>query len=132
MTFALIHYTSINVYKNVVLVDCAISEEAAFPLYPPETDTFPENLTGDSGWIFCFDEGPRAMTRLIAKANPRAQKSQTTHIAPISPASNKNILGRQLALTYCQYEDDVLPIALNRLSSVPVYLYDASGCRGVP
>ena len=33
------------------------------------------------------------MTRLIAKANPRAQKSQTTHIAPISPASNKYTWG---------------------------------------
>jgi hypothetical protein len=66
VTFALIHYTSINVYKNVVLVNCAISEEAAFPLYPPETETFLEDLTGDSGRIFCSDEGPRAMTRLIA------------------------------------------------------------------
>lgn len=35
VTFALILYTSINVYKNVVLIDCAISEEAAVLLYPP-------------------------------------------------------------------------------------------------
>jgi len=35
VSFALILYTSINVYKNVVLVDCAISEEAAVLLYPP-------------------------------------------------------------------------------------------------
>lgn len=66
MTFALILYTSINVYKNVVLVDCAISEESSVLLFPPETDIFWENLTGDSGRIFCFDDGPRAMNWLIA------------------------------------------------------------------
>lgn len=28
--------------------------------------------------VFYFDEGPRATTKLISKAYPKAQKSQTT------------------------------------------------------
>ncbi|VVB64457.1 Uncharacterised protein [uncultured archaeon] len=67
MTFALLLHTSINVYKNVVLVDCAISEEAAFLLYPPDTDTFLENLTRNSDRIFCFDEGQELQQDLLPR-----------------------------------------------------------------
>jgi hypothetical protein len=38
---------------------------------------FPGKSTGNTDRVFYFDEGPRATTKLIAKAYPRAQKSQT-------------------------------------------------------
>jgi hypothetical protein len=47
-------------------------------LYSPGTDTFLEDLTRNADRVFYFDEGPRATTKLISKAYPRAQKSQRT------------------------------------------------------
>jgi DNA polymerase I len=54
------------------------SKEAAVLLYSPGGDPFFERLTQDADRVFYFDEGPRATTKLISKAYPRAQKSQTT------------------------------------------------------
>jgi hypothetical protein len=47
-------------------------------LYSPGTDTFLEDMTRNADRVFYFDEGPRATTKLISKAYPKAQKSQTT------------------------------------------------------
>jgi hypothetical protein len=54
------------------------AKEAAVLLYSPGTDTFLEDLTRNADRVFYFDERPRASTKLISKAYPRAQKSQTT------------------------------------------------------
>jgi hypothetical protein len=54
------------------------AKEAAVLLYAPGTDSFLDDLTRNADRVFYFDEGPRATTRLISKAYPRAQKSQTT------------------------------------------------------
>jgi len=40
--------------------------------------TFLEDLIRNADRVFYFYEGPRATTKLISKAYPRAQKSQTT------------------------------------------------------
>jgi hypothetical protein len=37
-----------------------------------------EEMTRNADRVFYFDEGPRAVTKLISKAYPKAQKSQTT------------------------------------------------------
>jgi hypothetical protein len=57
---------------------CDAAKEAAVLLYSPGTDTFLEDLTRNADRVFYFDEGPRAEPKLISKAYPRAQKSQTT------------------------------------------------------
>ena len=54
------------------------AKEAEVLLYSPGTDTFLEDLTRNADRVFYFDEGPRATTKLISKAYPKAQKSQTT------------------------------------------------------
>ncbi len=54
------------------------TKEAAVLLYSPGTDTFLEDMTRNADRVFYFYEGPRATTKLISKAYPRAQKSQTT------------------------------------------------------
>jgi hypothetical protein len=54
------------------------AKEAAVLLYSPGTDTFLEDMTRNAYRVFYFDNGPRAMTKLISKAYPKAQKSQTT------------------------------------------------------
>jgi hypothetical protein len=51
-------------------------KRAAVLLHSPGTDTFLENPTRNAARVFYFDEGPRATTKLISKAHPRAQKSQ--------------------------------------------------------
>jgi hypothetical protein len=58
-----------------------ILEEAAVLLYSPGTDTFLEDMTKNADRVFYFDEGPRATTKLISKAYPKAQKNQTTLVA---------------------------------------------------
>ncbi|VVB62844.1 Uncharacterised protein [uncultured archaeon] len=62
-------------YVSQGLHDAA--KEAAVLLYSPETDTFLEDMTKNADRVF-FDEGPRATTKLISKAYPKAQKSQRT------------------------------------------------------
>ncbi len=54
------------------------SNEAAVLLYAPGADPYLEELVKNADRVFYFDEGPRAEARVVAKANPRAQKSQTT------------------------------------------------------
>jgi DNA polymerase I len=53
-------------------------KEVAVLLYSPGTDTFLEDMTKNADRVFYFDEGPRATTKLISKAYPKAQKSQRT------------------------------------------------------
>jgi hypothetical protein len=54
------------------------SKDAAILLYSPGADPYFEELVKNADRVFYFDEGPRAETRIIAKTNPRTQKSQTT------------------------------------------------------
>jgi hypothetical protein len=54
------------------------AKEAAVLLYSPGTDTFLEELTRNADRVFYFEEGPRASTKLVSKAYPKAQKSQTS------------------------------------------------------
>ena len=63
-------------YISQALHDAA--KEATVLLYSPGTDTFLEDMTKNADRVFYFDEGPRATTKLISKAYPKAQKSQTT------------------------------------------------------
>ena len=51
---------------------------AAVLLSSPGTDPFLGDLTRNAGRVFYFDEGPRASTKLVTKAYPKAQKSQTS------------------------------------------------------
>lgn len=55
-----------------------VAKEAAVLLYAPGADPYFEELVKNADRVFYFDEGPRAETRVVAKANPRAQRSQTT------------------------------------------------------
>jgi len=63
-------------YVSQGLHDAA--KEDAVMLYLPGTDTFLEDMTRNADRVFYFDEGPRATTKRISKAYPKAQKSQTT------------------------------------------------------
>jgi hypothetical protein len=54
------------------------SKDAAILLYSLGADPYFEELVKNADRVFYFDEGPRAETRIIAKSNPRTQKSQTT------------------------------------------------------
>jgi hypothetical protein len=54
------------------------SKDAAVLLYSPGADPYFEELVSNADRVFYFDEGPRAEKRIIAKTNPRTQKSQTT------------------------------------------------------
>jgi hypothetical protein len=51
------------------------AKEAAVLLYSPGTNIFLDDLTRNVDRVFYFDEGPRATTKLISKAHPRAQKN---------------------------------------------------------
>jgi hypothetical protein len=64
-------------YVSQGLHDAA--KEAAVLLYSPGTDTFLEDMTRNADQVFYFDGGARATTKLISKAYPKAQKSQTTY-----------------------------------------------------
>jgi hypothetical protein len=54
------------------------TKDATMLLHLPGTDTFLEDRTKNADRIFYFDEGPRATTKLISKAYPKAQKRQRT------------------------------------------------------
>jgi hypothetical protein len=54
------------------------AKEATVLLYAPGVDPYLEELIKNADHVFHFDERPRAETRIAAKVNPRAQKSQTT------------------------------------------------------
>ena len=54
------------------------AKEATVLLYSPGVDPYLEELIKKADHVFHFDERPRAETRIAAKVNPRAQKSQTT------------------------------------------------------
>lgn len=41
-------------------------------------DPYFKELVANAERVFYFDEGPRAEARIVAKANPRTQRSQTT------------------------------------------------------
>ena len=63
-------------YVSKAMSDAA--KEAAVLLYSPGTDTFLEDLAKNADRVFCFDEGPRASPKLVAKGFPKAERSQTT------------------------------------------------------
>ncbi len=63
-------------YVSQALSDAA--KEAAVLLYSPGTDTFLEELARNADRVWYFEEGPRASPRLVTKAFPKAEKSQTT------------------------------------------------------
>lgn len=54
------------------------AKEATVLLYASGVDPYLEELIKNADHVFHFDERPRAETRIAAKVNPRAQKSQTT------------------------------------------------------
>ncbi len=54
------------------------AKEASVLLYSPGADPYLEELIKNADRVFYFDERPRAEARIVSKANPRAQKSQTT------------------------------------------------------
>ncbi|MGD0953718.1 MAG: hypothetical protein ABR985_15240 [Methanotrichaceae archaeon] len=67
--------------EMVEYVSRALSEaakEAAVLLYSPGSDPFLEDLARNADRVWYFDEGPRASPRLVTKAFPKAEKSQTT------------------------------------------------------
>jgi hypothetical protein len=63
-------------YVSIALNDAA--KEAAVLLYSPGSDPFLEELSRNADRVWYFDEGPRASPRLVTKAFPKAEKSQTT------------------------------------------------------
>lgn len=54
------------------------AKDAAVLLYAPGADPCLEELIKSADRAFYFDEGPRTEARIVAKTNPRTQKSQTT------------------------------------------------------
>ena len=63
-------------YVSNALSDAA--KEAAVLLYSPGTDTFLEEPVRNADRVWYFDEGPKASPRLVTKAYPKAERSQTT------------------------------------------------------
>lgn len=63
-------------YVSRSLGDAA--KEAAVLLYSPSSDPFMEDLSRNADRVWYFDEGPRALPRLVTKAFPKAEKNQTT------------------------------------------------------
>jgi len=63
-------------YVSHALSDAA--KEAAVLLYAQGIDPSFEDRVQNADRVFYFDEGPRASTKLILKAYPRAQNSHTT------------------------------------------------------
>jgi hypothetical protein len=54
------------------------SKDAAVLLYSSAADPHFEELVRNADRVFYFDEGPRAETKIVARTDPRTQKSQTT------------------------------------------------------
>lgn len=54
------------------------AKEATVLLYAPGADPYLVELVKNADCVFYFTEGPRAETKIVAKANPRVQRSQTT------------------------------------------------------
>jgi hypothetical protein len=71
------HSLIIIKHDPLLYEDADAAKEAAILLYSPGTDSFLEDMTRNTDRVFYFDEGPRATTKLISKAYPKAQKSQT-------------------------------------------------------
>jgi hypothetical protein len=72
------HSLIIIEHDPLLYEDADAAKEAVVLLYSPGTDTFLEDMTRNADRVFYFDDGPRAATKLISKAYPKAQKSQTT------------------------------------------------------
>lgn len=63
-------------YVSHALADA--SKEAAVLLYSPGLDPFLEELARNADRVWYFEEGPRATPKLISRAHPKAERSQTT------------------------------------------------------
>jgi hypothetical protein len=63
-------------YVSHVLSDAA--KEAAVLLYAQGIDPFFEDLVQNADRVFCFEESPREIPRLAAKAHPRTRENQRT------------------------------------------------------
>lgn len=63
-------------YVSHALADAA--KEAAVLLYAPGLDPFLEELARNADRVWYFEEGPRALPKLISKEYPKVEKSQTT------------------------------------------------------
>jgi hypothetical protein len=63
-------------YVSHALSDAA--KESAILLYSPGFDPFLEELARNADRVWYFEVGPRASPRLVTKAFPKAEKSQTT------------------------------------------------------
>ena len=57
---------------------CDAAKEAAVLLYAPGIDPFFEDLVQNADRVFYFEEGPREIPRLAAKAHPRTRENQRT------------------------------------------------------
>ena len=67
--------------EMVEYVSHALSDagkDASVLLYSPGSDPFLDELSRNADHVFYLDEGPRASPRLVTKAFPKAEKSQTT------------------------------------------------------
>jgi hypothetical protein len=65
-------------YDSHALADAA--KEAAVLLYSPGLDPFLEELARNADRVWYFEERPRDAPKLVSRAHPKAQRSQTTII----------------------------------------------------
>jgi hypothetical protein len=70
------HHSLILIEHDPALCDAA--KEAAVLLYAQGIDPFFEDLVQNADRVFYFEEGPREIPRLVAKAHPRARENQRT------------------------------------------------------
>ncbi len=74
----LLYEDAVEMTEYVSLALREAAKDATVLLYAPGADPYLEELIKNADRVFYFDERPRAETRIAAKANPRAQRSQTT------------------------------------------------------
>lgn len=67
-----------EITEYVSLTQGKAAKEASVLLYSPGTDPYFEEQVKNADRVFSFAEGSRAETRVMAKASPRAQRSQIT------------------------------------------------------
>lgn len=63
-------------YVSQAMAEAA--KESAVLLYAPAADQYLEEMVKNADRVFYFNEGTRAEARIVTKASPRMQKSQST------------------------------------------------------